>query len=138
MPPILVLGEQASGHLKKATLSALAAAQQLARRAAASPTPGLEPKAEALEAEAYREPDLELQQGSPEAAREAAERVRRVKTERDGNTARAALDRLAEAAAGTGNLQPRIRDAVAAYCTVGEITAVLKEKFGSYQPPTKF
>ena len=32
MAAILVVGEQASGHLKKATLSALAAAQQLAQK----------------------------------------------------------------------------------------------------------
>jgi len=89
-------------------------------------------------AEAHREPDLELEQGSPEAARDAAERVRRVKRERDGEAARAALQRLSEAAAGSGNVQPRIRDAVAAYCTVGEIASVLKAKFGAYQPPTKF
>ena len=89
-------------------------------------------------AEAHFEPDLELEQGSPEAARDAAERVRRVKRERDGEAARAALQRLSEAAAGSGNAQPRIRDAVAAYCTVGEIASVLKAKFGAYQPPTKF
>ena len=43
-----------------------------------------------------------------------------------------------EAAAGPGNLQPRIRDAVRAYCTVGEIAAALKQQFGAYQPPTRF
>ncbi|HYV68068.1 MAG TPA: electron transfer flavoprotein subunit alpha/FixB family protein, partial [Myxococcales bacterium] len=32
MATILVVGEQASGHLKKATLSALAAAQQLSQK----------------------------------------------------------------------------------------------------------
>ncbi|HYR19177.1 MAG TPA: methylmalonyl-CoA mutase family protein [Myxococcales bacterium] len=88
--------------------------------------------------DAHREPDLELEQGSPEAARDAAERVRRVKRERDGEAARAALQRLAQAAAGSANVQPHIREAVAAYCTVGEITSVLKTKFGEYQPPTKF
>jgi methylmalonyl-CoA mutase, N-terminal domain len=88
--------------------------------------------------DAHREPDLELQAGSPEAARDAAERVRRVKRDRDGAAARAALQRLSEAASGSGNVQPAIREAVSAYCTVGEITSVLKSKFGEYQPPTKF
>ena len=87
---------------------------------------------------AQAEPEMELQQGSPEAAREAAERIRRVKRERDGEPARKALDRLSQAASEKGNLQPFIREAVAAYCTVGEIAAVLKAKFGAYQPPTKF
>jgi len=79
-----------------------------------------------------------LEQGSPEAARDAEQRVKRVKRERDGEAARAALQRLSEAAAGRGNVQPQIREAVAAYCTVGEIASVLKAKFGEYQPPTKF
>jgi methylmalonyl-CoA mutase N-terminal domain/subunit len=48
------------------------------------------------------------------------------------------LRALSEAAAGTENLQPRIRDAVRAYCTVGEIAGALKEQFGAYQPPTRF
>ena len=89
-------------------------------------------------AEKNRESDLELQQGSAEAARDAAERVRKVKRERDAEAARKALDRLSRAAQERGNVQPFIRDAVAAYCTVGEIAAVLKAKFGAYQPPTKF
>src|SRR5437667_9866159 len=50
--------------------------------------------------DAHREPDLELQQGSPEAARDAADRVRRVRAGRDGDAARAALHRLSESAAG--------------------------------------
>jgi methylmalonyl-CoA mutase N-terminal domain/subunit len=89
-------------------------------------------------ARAETEPEMELQKGSPEAAREAAERIRRVKRERNAEAARNALDRLSQAAAGKSNLQPFIRDAVGAYCTVGEIAAVLKAKFGAYQPPTKF
>jgi methylmalonyl-CoA mutase N-terminal domain/subunit len=87
---------------------------------------------------AEAEPEMELQKGSPQAAREAAERVRHVKRERNGEAARKALDRLSQAAGEKSNLQPSIREAVAAYCTVGEIAAVLKEKFGAYQPPTKF
>jgi len=88
--------------------------------------------------EAHREPDLEIEQASPEAARDAADRVRRVKSSRDADSARSALRRLSDAAAGSGNVQPSIREAVAAYCTVGEIASVLKARFGEYQPPTKF
>ena len=67
-----------------------------------------------------------------------ADRVRRVKSSRDAESARSALRRLSDAAAGSGNVQPSIREAVAAYCTVGEIASVLKARFGEYQPPTKF
>jgi len=88
--------------------------------------------------EAHAEPEMELTQASPVAARDAAQRVARVKRERDAAKARAALQALSEAAAGTANLQPAIRDAVRAYCTVGEIAGALKQVFGNYQPPTRF
>src|SRR2546423_2731938 len=88
--------------------------------------------------EAHEEPEMEITSASPEAAREAAARVARVKKERDARKAQAALRALSEAAAGQGNLQPHIRDAVRAYCTVGEIASALKERFGAYQPPTRF
>jgi methylmalonyl-CoA mutase N-terminal domain/subunit len=88
--------------------------------------------------EAHAEPELEITRASPQAAQEAAARIARVKAERGGEKARAALQALSEAAAGRDNLQPHIREAVRAYCTVGEIAAALKEKFGSYQPPTRF
>ncbi len=88
--------------------------------------------------EAHEEPEMEITSASPEAAREAATRVARVKKEREARKARAALRALSEAAAGQGNLQPHIREAVRAYCTVGEIAGALKERFGAYQPPTRF
>jgi len=88
--------------------------------------------------EAHAEPEMEITRASPEAARDAAARIARVKVQRDGEKARAALHALSEAAAGRDNMQPHIRKAVGAYCTVGEIAAALKEKFGSYQPPTRF
>src|SRR5262249_35811670 len=88
--------------------------------------------------EAHAEPEMELTQASPEAARDAAQRVAKVKRERDGEKARAALRALSDAAGGPANLQPAIRDAVRAYCTVGEIAGALKKVFGNYQPPTRF
>ena len=88
--------------------------------------------------EAHAEPEMELTQASPEAARDAAARVARVRRERNADAAATALRALSEAAAGTANLQPFIRAAAGAYCTVGEIASALKEKFGAYQPPTRF
>ncbi|MFN2546989.1 MAG: methylmalonyl-CoA mutase [Myxococcales bacterium] len=84
------------------------------------------------------EPEMEISRASAEAARDAAQRVARVRRERDGAAASKALLDLAEAATGSANLQPFIREAVRAYCTVGEIAGALKEKFGEYQPPTRF
>jgi methylmalonyl-CoA mutase N-terminal domain/subunit len=88
--------------------------------------------------EAHQEPEMEITSASPEAARDAAQRAARVRRERDGGKAQAALRALSAAASGKGNLQPQIREAVRAYCTVGEITSALKETFGAYQPPTRF
>jgi len=88
--------------------------------------------------DAHAEPEMELTSASPAAARDAAQRVARVKKERDAGKAQAALRSLSEAATGSSNLQPFIREAVRAYCTVGEIAGALKEKFGAYQPPTRF
>jgi methylmalonyl-CoA mutase N-terminal domain/subunit len=81
---------------------------------------------------------MEITSASPEAAREAAQRVARVKKERDGQKAQAALRSLSQAAAGTENLQPHVREAVRAYCTVGEIAGTLKQRFGAYAPPTRY
>jgi methylmalonyl-CoA mutase N-terminal domain/subunit len=88
--------------------------------------------------EAHQESDIELQPASPQAAQDAVERVRKVRKGRDAGKAESALHELSKAAAGTENLQPHIREAVAAYCTVGEIARVLKDRFGVYSPPTRF
>jgi methylmalonyl-CoA mutase N-terminal domain/subunit len=88
--------------------------------------------------EAHAEPDLELTTADPKGAQEAKARVERVRRERDGAQARAALEKLSRAAAGPDNLQPYVREAVAAYCTLGEIASVFRERFGDYHPPTRF
>jgi methylmalonyl-CoA mutase N-terminal domain/subunit len=88
--------------------------------------------------EAHAEPELELTQVPAAVSGDAAARVRKVKAGRDGGKVGAALARLSDAARGTGNLQPLVREAVAAYATVGEIAGALKAVFGIYQPPTRF
>ena len=45
----------------------------------------------------------------------------------------AALDALRHAAEGAENTMPFILEAVRAYATVGEITAALRDVFGTYQ-----
>ena len=65
-------------------------------------------------------------------------RLARVKAERDSGAVQASLAALARAAEGTENLMAPLIDCASAYCTVGEITSALKEKFGVYQPPTRF
>jgi methylmalonyl-CoA mutase N-terminal domain/subunit len=63
------------------------------------------------------------------------ERLRKVKGERDGDKVRRCLSVLKEKAAAKENLMPFIKDAVRAYATVGEITAVFKEVFGEFKEP---
>ena len=75
---------------------------------------------------------IELHALDPEAERRQVERTQRVRTERDAEVAGVALTRLREAAQGDENLLPAMREALAAMCTVGEICAVLREEFGTY------
>jgi methylmalonyl-CoA mutase N-terminal domain/subunit len=75
---------------------------------------------------------IELHQIDPEAERRQLERTARVRSERDPAAAQAARERVREAARGTENLLPPLRDALAAYCTVGELCETLREEFGMY------
>jgi methylmalonyl-CoA mutase N-terminal domain/subunit len=64
-----------------------------------------------------------------------ADRVRRVKRERNAAAAREALGRVRAAAASGENLMPALIAAVKALCTVGEIADVYREVFGVYRDP---
>lgn len=63
-------------------------------------------------------------------------RIQQVKAERDNEKVRAALQALREAAQGTANTMPFIIEAVREYATLGEITDVFREVFGTYEEPT--
>ena len=68
--------------------------------------------------------------------RVAAEQCRRlqdVRARRDGHRVQEARKRLGEAAAGTGNLLPRILEAVRASATIGEICDTLRAIFGVHE-----
>ena len=64
-----------------------------------------------------------------------ADRVRRVKRERNAAAAREALQRVRHAAGCDENLMPPLVAAVRALCTVGEIADVYREAFGVYRDP---
>ncbi|MFA1610748.1 acyl-CoA mutase large subunit family protein [Halobellus rubicundus] len=80
------------------------------------------------------EPEIDIEEVDEDDERRQKERLREVKDDRDDEAVEAALDALADAAAGDRNLVPPIVDAVKAYATVGEISDVLREEFGEYQP----
>jgi methylmalonyl-CoA mutase, N-terminal domain len=59
--------------------------------------------------------------------------VRTYREERDNGTVRARLEALTAESKGSGNLMPRILDAVKAEATVGEICDAMRGVFGEYQ-----
>ena len=68
------------------------------------------------------------------AVREAqAEKLKRLREERDSEGVEQALERLKRTAEGSGNLMPSVFDSVKAYATLGEICDVLRGVFGEYQ-----
>jgi methylmalonyl-CoA mutase N-terminal domain/subunit len=75
---------------------------------------------------------IELHRIDPEAERRQLDRTERVRAERDASVAQAALARVREAAQGTENQLPPLREALRARCTIGEICNVLREEFGMY------
>jgi methylmalonyl-CoA mutase N-terminal domain/subunit len=70
----------------------------------------------------------------PELQSRQIERTRKVRKERDQAAVDAALKQLSEAAKGTDNLLYPMREALAAYATLGEVSDVLREEFGEYEP----
>jgi methylmalonyl-CoA mutase N-terminal domain/subunit len=63
-------------------------------------------------------------------------RLQKVREERDNEKVGAALSALRQAAEGTENTMPYIIEAVKAYATLGEITDVFRDVFGTYEEPT--
>jgi len=62
------------------------------------------------------------------------ERVRRVRAERDQQAVDAALADVSAAARGTQNLLVPVREALRRMATLGEVSDVLREVFGTFQP----
>ena len=70
----------------------------------------------------------------PAQQRAQIERTRRVRAERDQAAVDAALADVAAAARGTQNLLVPMREALHRMATLGEVSDVLREVFGVYQP----
>ncbi len=75
---------------------------------------------------------IELHRLDPAAEQRQLERTALVRAERDPEVAGAALDAVRDAARSDANLLPPMREALRAYCTVGEICNVLRDEFGTY------
>ncbi len=70
----------------------------------------------------------------PELQRSQVERIRRVRAERDQSSVDAALRDVAAAARGSQNLLVPMREALKRMATLGEVSDVLRDAFGVYQP----
>jgi methylmalonyl-CoA mutase, N-terminal domain len=75
---------------------------------------------------------IELHRLDPAGERRQLDRTARVRAERDAEVAAAALDAVRQAARGDTNLLSPMREALRAYCTVGEICNVLRDEFGTH------
>jgi methylmalonyl-CoA mutase N-terminal domain/subunit len=69
----------------------------------------------------------------PEIERQQIARLRELRASRAGESVKARLAALEQAAAGSGNLMPRILDCCEALATVGEISDRLRKVFGEYR-----
>jgi methylmalonyl-CoA mutase N-terminal domain/subunit len=67
-----------------------------------------------------------------------AESLAELRSTRDNLAVRSALDELRRAAAGTANVLPVMRNALAAEATVGEVCHALREVWGVYVPSDSF
>ena len=85
------------------------------------------------------EPPIEgLMRVDEEAARSQVERLERLRWERDNGQTRSALGRLDEVARGDANAVPAILECVESYCTLGEVSEVLRNVFGEQKEMAAF
>ena len=73
-----------------------------------------------------------------EAARQQVARLNRLRSERDGGQASAALSRLETVASSEDNTVPAILECVESYCTLGEICEVFRGVFGEQREAAAF
>jgi len=80
------------------------------------------------------EESMQIQEFDPELQRRQVERTDRIRRDRDQEAVDTALKALEEAARGADNLLNPMREALAAYATLGEVSDVLRGVFGEYEP----
>ena len=78
---------------------------------------------------------LQLYRADPRIGERQRQKLAEVRSRRDDSKVKKTLARIADAARGNVNMMPSISDAVKAYASIGEICAVLREHFGTYEEP---
>jgi methylmalonyl-CoA mutase N-terminal domain/subunit len=77
---------------------------------------------------------VEILQLDPSIGRRQAERLARIRAERDEPSVKEALEDVRDAARGTDNLLPPMKEAFARMATLGEVCGLLREEWGVYRP----
>jgi methylmalonyl-CoA mutase N-terminal domain/subunit len=70
----------------------------------------------------------------PQSEHEQVERLKRFKANRDQDLVQRRLEELREAARGTGNLLPLIKEALRDRASMGEVCEAMADVFGRYTP----
>jgi methylmalonyl-CoA mutase N-terminal domain/subunit len=86
-------------------------------------------------ARAQPEHGIELYEMDTASALRQAERLAKIRRERDQQQVHQSLASLRDAARGSVNMMGPISDAVKAYATIGEVCGVLRDEFGTFQEP---
>jgi len=81
-----------------------------------------------------QEKPVELQRISPDEVRMQVERLRELRANRDLEAVTAALAAVGQAARGTANLLPPMKEALRVRATLGEVSDVLRDVYGEYRP----
>ena len=81
-----------------------------------------------------REEAVEVPALDPDLRKRQLARLEQVRSERDQGNVDRALKELEEAAIGSENLLYPMKEALAAYATLGEVSDVLRVVFGEYEP----
>ena len=76
--------------------------------------------------------EVEVLRVDPESEREQVERLKKFKSDRDGDAVQKRLEELREVAKGEGNLLGPIRAALKDRASLGEVCGVMREEFGEY------
>ena len=80
------------------------------------------------------EDPIEITRVEARGEEEQRQRLAKLRADRDGGAAERCLDRLESEARGEANLLHPLKEALAAYCTVGECCDRLRAVFGEYHP----
>ena len=70
----------------------------------------------------------------PESEREQVGRLKAFKADRDGELVTERLEQIRQAARGSDNLLPPLRQALKDRCSLGEVCAAMRDVFGEYKP----